>query len=300
MELIYRYDPFQPVVVHRPTDCQGAISTLLAGNRRLVTLIGQMQEAAIEGNGHAAKNVIPVDLISMGLPFVAGAAPDQAPFALVLGCSDARVPIESVFDRSFNDVFVIRIAGNVLGTECIGSFDYAVRQLGGSLHAVVVLGHTGCGAVTAAVNAYLAPDDFADIALTHPLRTLVDRILIAVRGAANGFERAAGPDITRHPGYRAALVEASVYLNAAIAAFDLQREARSAGTREIQAFYGVCDIGTMLVGDLPQGVGQGVNEPSLTPAPPSAHSFVELTDRIVAAVLRKLDSSLVKRAGEAI
>jgi carbonic anhydrase len=288
MELIYRYDPFQPVLVHRPTDCDGAISTLLAGNRRLVTLIEQMQQAAIDGGDNdQARQVIPVDLVSMGLPFVAGAAPDQAPFALVLGCSDARVPVESVFDRSFNDVFVIRIAGNVLGTECIGSFDYAVRQLGGSLQAVVVLGHTSCGAVSAAVNAYLSPDDFADIALTHPLRTLVDRILIAVRGAANGFERACGHEVDRHPGYRAALIEASVYLNAAIAAFDLQREAQTAGTRDIRAFYGVCDIGTMLVSDLPQSVDS--TSPQLAPAPPNPQCFVSLTDRIVAAVLEKMD-----------
>ena len=64
----------------------------------------------------------------MGLPFLPGAALDQQPFAMVLGCSDARVPIESIFDQSFNEMFVVRVAGNVLGTEGLGSFDYARAQ----------------------------------------------------------------------------------------------------------------------------------------------------------------------------
>ncbi len=289
MELIYRYDPFQPVTVHRPATVDSAIETLTAGNRRLVDLVEQMQRASIDGDGASASNVIPVDLVSMGLPFLPGAACDQAPFALVLGCSDARVPIESVFDQTFNDLFVIRIAGNVLGTECIGSFDYAVRQLKQSLKAVVVLGHTGCGAVTAAVDAYLSPDVFTDIAMTHPLRTLIDRIMIAVRGAANGIERQCGREISAHGEYRSALIETAVYLNSAIAAFELQREARSLTGSEVQAYYGTCDIGTMMVRDLP--ATDPSSQPSLSPAPADTQAFVALTDRIVAAVMARLEIS---------
>ncbi len=287
MELIYRYDPYQPVTVRRPGSAEAAIGVLLDGNRRLIDLIEQMQHAALDGDGAGRSNVVPVDLVSMGLPFLPGAPCDQAPFALVLGCSDARVPIESVFDQTFNDLFVIRIAGNVLGTECIGSFDYAVRQLGGSLKAVVVLGHTGCGAVTAAVDAYLSPDDFADIALTHPLRSLIDRIMIAVRGAANGFERQCGHLVHEHAAYREALIEASVYLNAAIASFDLQREARSATGSQVKAYYGVCDIGTMVVRELP--TSDPASPPQLSPAPADAKLFVSLTDKIVAAVAAGLE-----------
>ena len=166
----------------------------------------------------------------------------------MLGCSDARVPIESIFDQSFNDLFVVRIAGNVLGTECLGSFDFAVRHLRDGLKATVVMGHTGCGAVTAAVDAYLSPNDYADIAFTHPLRSLVDRIMIAVRGAANAFDRRCGHAVHRASGLSQALVEATVYLNAAITAFDLQREITSAGgDSSLKAFYGACDIATMLV-----------------------------------------------------
>ena len=74
----------------------------------------------------------------------------QRPFAAVLGCSDARVPIEMVFGQAFNDLFVVRVAGNVLGSECLGSLDYALSNLGESIKLVVVLGHSRCGAVTAA------------------------------------------------------------------------------------------------------------------------------------------------------
>ena len=97
---------------------------------------------------------------------------------------------------------MVRIAGNILGTEGLGSFDYAVRNLGHSLKAVVVLGHTGCGAVTAAVDTYLAPSEYANIAYTHSLRTLVDRLMIAVRGAAKAIERRCGNVAKVHPDYR--------------------------------------------------------------------------------------------------
>ncbi len=74
----------------------------------------------------------------------------QHPFAVIVGCSDSRVPPELVFDTGLGDVFVIREAGNVLDDVVLGSVEYAVEHLGVKL--VVVLGHESCGAVTAAVN----------------------------------------------------------------------------------------------------------------------------------------------------
>ena len=74
----------------------------------------------------------------------------QAPLAAILGCSDSRVPIEMVFDQGFGDLFVVRVAGNILGEEETGSLEYAVEHLGVPL--VVVLGHTHCGAVSAAIK----------------------------------------------------------------------------------------------------------------------------------------------------
>jgi carbonic anhydrase len=73
----------------------------------------------------------------------------QHPFATVLGCSDSRVPPEMVFDQGLGDVFVVRVAGNVVGTEILGSLGYALEHLQTPLF--VVLGHEGCGAVQAAL-----------------------------------------------------------------------------------------------------------------------------------------------------
>ena len=279
MELIYRYDPFRAISVKRPADAEAAIRQLVNGNRRLIEQIRHMQQAAMGDDSAPSQTVVPVDLVGLGLPFFPGTPNDQTPFALVLGCSDARVPIESIFDQSFNDLFVVRIAGNVLGTECLGSFDFAVRHLGGSLKATVVMGHTGCGAVGAAVDAYLSPNDYADIAFTHPLRSLVDRIMIAVRGAANAFDRRYGHSIHKHPDYRMALVEASAYLNAAITAFDLQREVLAFCDNAIAVYYGVCDIGTMLVRGCP--IHGDPDEPELRPAPSNADELIALTNQLV-------------------
>jgi carbonic anhydrase len=76
---------------------------------------------------------------------------DQKPFATLLGCSDSRVPPELVFDQGFGDLFVIRVAGNVIDTDVVGSIQYACRHLKTQL--LVVMGHEGCGAVTATLAA---------------------------------------------------------------------------------------------------------------------------------------------------
>jgi len=75
---------------------------------------------------------------------------EQHPFATVLGCSDSRVPTELLFDQGFGDLFVVRVAGNVVAADDLGSIEYAVNHLHTPL--VLVLGHEGCGAVTAALE----------------------------------------------------------------------------------------------------------------------------------------------------
>ena len=84
-------------------------------------------------------------------------APKQRPFAAVLGCSDARARIELIFNEGPNDLFVVRVAGNGLGNDVLGSLRYAIDHLRGSLRLVVVLGHSGCGAMSAAVDSFLEP-----------------------------------------------------------------------------------------------------------------------------------------------
>jgi len=81
----------------------------------------------------------------------------QEPFAVILGCSDSRVPVELIFDQSVGDLFVVRVAGNVATPTQIGSIEFAVEQLGCRL--IVVLGHSHCGAVKAAVEYLLRPNE---------------------------------------------------------------------------------------------------------------------------------------------
>ena len=75
----------------------------------------------------------------------------QAPFAVVLGCSDSRVPVEIIFDVGLGDLFVVRVAGNIVAPSLVGSIELAAEKFGPRL--VVVLGHTGCGAVDATISA---------------------------------------------------------------------------------------------------------------------------------------------------
>ena len=98
----------------------------------------------------------------------------QSPFAIVLACSDSRVPVELVFDQGLGDLFVIRVAGNVVAPSQVGSVEYAAEQLGTRL--VVVLGHSNCGAVDATLK-----DLRREQAHRSPnLRAIVDRIRPAV------------------------------------------------------------------------------------------------------------------------
>jgi len=85
----------------------------------------------------------------------------QKPFAVVLACSDSRVPVEEVFDRGIGDIFVVRDAGNIATKTDIGSIEYAVDHLGSPL--VLVMGHSSCGAVTAAVQGGEAPPNIKAI-----------------------------------------------------------------------------------------------------------------------------------------
>ncbi len=92
------------------------------------------------------------------------------PFAIILGCSDARVPAEIVFDQGLGDLFVIRVAGNVVAPSQIGSIEFAAEKFGTKL--VVVLGHSNCGAVTACVDTILNPEQ----SFSPNLKSIVDRI----------------------------------------------------------------------------------------------------------------------------
>jgi len=93
----------------------------------------------------------------------------QEPSAVILGCSDARVPAEIVFDQGLGDLFVIRVAGNVVASSQVGSVEFAVERFGTRL--VVVLGHSQCGAIQATLEALQGGG-----AQSRGLRSIVDRV----------------------------------------------------------------------------------------------------------------------------
>lgn len=98
----------------------------------------------------------------------------QQPFAVILGCSDSRVPVEIIFDQGLGDLFVIRVAGNIVAPSLVGSVEFAAGQFGTRL--VVVLGHTQCGAVAATLEELQQPS-----AVRSPnLAAIVERIRPAV------------------------------------------------------------------------------------------------------------------------
>jgi carbonic anhydrase len=108
-----------------------ALNRLRDGNRRFSS-----NQANGDALGSASRRAALVD--------------GQEPFAIILGCSDSRVPAELVFDQGFGDLFVIRVAGNIVAPSQVGSVEFAASRFGTRL--VVVMGHTQCGAVTATLD----------------------------------------------------------------------------------------------------------------------------------------------------
>lgn len=127
-----------------------ALARLRAGNQRFVS---DMATSRTTGKDHL------VDL-----------AQGQSPFAVVLGCSDSRVPLEIVFDQGLGDLFVIRVAGNIVAPSLVGSVEFAASQFGTRL--VVVLGHTNCGAVGATIDSLTS----GSAAETKNLDSIVQRV----------------------------------------------------------------------------------------------------------------------------
>jgi len=103
-------------------------------------------------------------------------ASSQLPFAAILGCSDSRVPVEIVFDQGLGDLFVIRVAGNIVAPSQIGSIEFAAERFGTRL--VVVLGHSRCGAIQATLEQLQRPRENQ----SRNLHSIVDRIRPSVEG----------------------------------------------------------------------------------------------------------------------
>lgn len=121
----------------------------------------------------------------------------QEPFAIILGCSDSRVPAEIVFDQGLGDLFVIRVAGNIVAPSQIGSVEFAVSRFGPRL--VVVLGHSQCGAILATIEELTGGGDSA----SRNIRSIVDRVKPSV-------ESIMATELRHHP---EALVKEAVRAN---------------------------------------------------------------------------------------
>ncbi len=122
-----------------------------------------------EGNERFASNVRSLDAL-LSHTRRGDLTTGQAPFAIILGCSDSRVPAELVFDQGLGDLFVIRVAGNIVAPSQIGSVEFAVTRYGTPL--VIVLGHSQCGAILATLEALQTP---ATDTSRH-LMSIVDRV----------------------------------------------------------------------------------------------------------------------------
>src|SRR5688572_23889728 len=155
-----------------------ALERLREGNRRFVTNVRNHDSLANE----ARRNVL---------------AAGQEPFAIVLGCSDSRVPAEIVFDQGLGDLFVIRVAGNIVAPSQIGSVEFAAARF--STRLVVVLGHSQCGAILATLEELRTPTENQ----SRNLQAIVDRVRPSVEGLF-------ATDLGKNP---EALVQAAVRSN---------------------------------------------------------------------------------------
>jgi carbonic anhydrase len=162
-----------------------ALAALKDGNRRFVA------ELAEAGNVRTRRRELPAG---------------QEPLAIILGCSDARVPAEIVFDQGLGDLFVIRVAGNIVAPSQVGSVEFAAAAFGTRL--VVVLGHSNCGAIHATLDQLTRPSQDQ----SPNLRSIVNRIRPAVEGL---IERSAALD-------RDALVHQAVRANIRMSADHLR------------------------------------------------------------------------------
>jgi len=137
-----------------------------------------------DGNRRFVAGEHTIDELASGIRRMAVVS-GQRPIATILGCSDSRVPVEVVFDQGFGDLFVIRVAGNIVAPSQVGSVEFAAERYGTSL--VVVMGHTQCGAILATLEELTG----GAASTSGNLRSIVDRVrpsVSTVIAAARGTD----------------------------------------------------------------------------------------------------------------
>jgi carbonic anhydrase len=245
VDYIYRFDPKRPETEVVPRDPISAKAELERGNRMFADWVESCRVGAFSPG--EPRFVLNCNHLGEVMGWRPGAAPKHEPFAVVVGCSDARVPVEMVLGQSLNELFVIRVAGNVLDDVGQGSIDYALDLLTHSVKVVVVLGHAYCGAVTGAVDAYLDTNNYWNRTVSHPLRSILRRIMMPVREAVRALRHVYGPEAPSLPGFRQALIDTAVCINAAQTAYDLRHEVETF-RRRADVLYGVYDVRSGRVG----------------------------------------------------
>jgi carbonic anhydrase len=278
LEIVWRFDPDEARTETQPATAAEARTLLEDGNRAIAAAVDRFRQ-----DGGAVRHVTPVTPVDLGLASVRGQGVTQEPFAAVLSCADARAPVELLFNQSINDLFVVRVAGNVLDESVLGSLDYAVAHLAG-LRLIVVLSHSGCGAVGAAVDAFLDPAAYLGVAANPPLRSIVDALLGPVRIAQAALGRVTGRDVDQMPGYRAALVEIAVAVDAALTASVVRTAFLSRLGERLDVACAVYNLHTRTAG-FPAGEGDDEWQPGLFPPPDDAEALDRFAGRIASSPL---------------
>jgi len=155
-----------------PVSAHEALERLRKGNRRFAS--GELSDDTRPSHSRVA------------------ALAGQAPFAIILGCSDSRVPAEIVFGQGLGDLFVIRVAGNIVAPSQVGSVEFAAASFGTRL--VVVLGHSDCGAILATLDEIQQPAE----SQSPNLRSIVDRVRPSIEGLLQSELRHDREALVRH------------------------------------------------------------------------------------------------------
>ena len=290
IDFTYRYRPDNPRPFFVPDNWQSASVFLEAGNALIVRFYNACRRGHL--NPDAPPAVVEISQQeAAGEPLGEDGLPIQMPFAVVLGCSDARVPTELLFGQEFNDIFNIRVAGNIMAEEGIGSLLYALRSFGPeptvaqgrSLKLCVVLGHRGCGAVRATVKTFQSGSMAAKV-FGDPIGAIVSKIAApALAVAAELLDETLGAGFSNDPRHIDELVELVVFLNAAWNAHVMQDWVRGEGPEmaaRVGVVYGVFDPITWRVQVLPETPAEPVFD-AFAPPPRDLQDLRDLGREVI-------------------
>jgi carbonic anhydrase len=238
----------------RPLTADDAVATLMAGHQQFRKWVSRLHNPSGEPEAEALRSTAMVREL-----FPEDHVPVQEPFAIAVGCADSRVPLRMLFGSVVNDLFEVRVAGQVLADECVGSIEYALHHLP-SVKTIVVLGHSDCGAVRAAVDNYLDPCCPKTEEMSIGFRSIVNHMLGAILQSDRSLQIVAAETNTplSPEQYQACLLEAVVAINAATIAHRIAYLTAKQGRDDLKVVYGVYDL-----------LSHGIVHPSNEPQDPS-------------------------------